>query len=106
MRRSLLALLIVLATVPTIEVLEQAAHLIEHGFGDDDHDLGHHDHDDDGANGCAELSRIYGAAQAVPSARAATLHGQARVAHLVTHRPVDPWRDRGSSPPPYRPPIG
>ena len=106
MGRALLALVIVLALVPTVEVVEQVVHLVEHGAGVDDHDLGHHDHDDDGANGCAELSHLSGAGlgligsaqvgTAVPSAAAAT----------VDYLAIDAWRDRGSSPPPHRPPIG
>lgn len=107
MGRALLALVIVLALVPTVEVVEQAVHLVEHGAGVDEHDLGHHDHDDDGANGCAELSHLNGAGLGlVDRVPVVTAAAPPTATSTLDFLAVDAWRDRGSPPPPHRPPIG
>lgn len=107
MVRALLALIVVLALVPTVEVVEQAVHLIEHGAGVDEHDLGHHDHGDDGANGCAELSHLSGAGLGpVSDPRVVTAAAPSAATSTLDYLAVDAWRDRGSPPPPHRPPIG
>lgn len=107
MARVLLAILLTLALLPTVETVEQLVHLVEHGAGDAAHEFGHHEHEDDGAGGCAEFAHLGMSVVGAPvGARTATPTAPRTAGAAVAFLAVDAWRGLGSTAPPLRPPIG
>jgi hypothetical protein len=104
-----LAIAIVLALLPTVELVEQGAHVIEHALHHDavDHDAHHDDHDPAEEHGCTELVHVCGGHHGfgvTPTLRA-PVTVERQLAAVDPLAPSD-LHDLAAPEPPHRPPIG
>lgn len=104
----LLALVLLLAVLPTVEVTEQIVHLVEHALEADvpDH-TAHHDESQGDEHGCTGLVHLCSCHHAqvtfaVPVMTASTIETLESLASETPHELVD----LNSLEPPHRPPIG
>jgi hypothetical protein len=104
----MLALLVLLAVLPTVELVEQVVHVVEHALdGDAPDHLAHHDESDGDEHGCTGLVHLCGchhtqvtagvtivASRAIESAASLSIAAPASLADLISLEPA------------HRPPIG
>ena len=102
-----LAILLLLAVLPTAELVEQAVHFIEHvAHGEPPSHSAHHDSEPGDEHGCTGLVHL-----------CATNHGQVMtfaIPAMTTSETIavvsvalpPPLADKNSLEPPHRPPIG
>jgi hypothetical protein len=103
-----LAFVLVLAMLPTVELLEQGAHAVEHAFAGEpaDHDAHHEDHDPADEHGCTGLVHVCGGHHGLgvaPSLPAAVLVAY-DIGLVEPLAPAD-LHDLAGRAPPHRPPI-
>ncbi len=99
-----LAVLIVLALLPTGELIEQGVHVAEHAFAD--HDAHHEDHDPAEEHGCTGLVHVCGGHHGLgvtPSLATPVLVGS-EIGLVEPLTPSD-LHDLAQRQPPHRPPI-
>ena len=103
-----LALLVVLALLPTIEVVEQAAHVVEHVLAGEapDHDAHHDEHDAGDEHGCTPLVHLCGGHQGLGMAPGvvASIALAFETSAPASLLPLD-LTDLATREPMYRPPI-
>jgi len=103
-----LAIVFVLALLPTVELVEQGVHAVEHVLAGEPagHDAHHEDHDPADEHGCTQLVHVcgghhgFGLTPAVPAAAAV----RAVTVAAVSTIPLE-LHDLASREPPHRPPI-
>jgi hypothetical protein len=103
-----LAIVFVLALLPTVELVEQGAHAVEHVLVGEpaDHDAHHEEHDPADEHGCTQLVHVCGLhhgfgltpAVATPPLVLTATGAAAPLAPIDLH-------DLASREPPHRPPI-
>ncbi len=102
-----LALVFVLALLPSAELVEQAVHVVEHALAGEDPGHGAHHDVPAGEHGCTELVHVcgghHGAGLSVTSlVPVASAHAVAARAPTVAPHDLD---DLAAVTPPHRPPI-
>jgi hypothetical protein len=104
----LLALLLLLAVLPTAELAEQASHVVSHLLGDDaaDH-VGHHDASQGDEHGCTGLVHLCSCHQTqITASYVNVVIRNIEQAESLTIRVPDSLVDLTSPEPAQRPPIG
>jgi hypothetical protein len=103
----LLSLLLLLAVVPTVELAEQLAHVIDHAVeGDAPDHAAHHDGTEGDEHGCTGLIHLCSCHHAsVTAAAPAPAMSAVELLRAVVARPPPSLVDLNSLEPPNRPPI-
>lgn len=103
-----LAVLFVLALLPTVELVEQGAHAVEHVLVGEPagHDAHHDGHDPADEHGCTQLVHVCGAHHGfgLTPALPAPLLARFEIAALAARSPQD-LHDLAAREPQHRPPI-
>jgi hypothetical protein len=103
-----IALLLMLALLPSAELVEQAAHVIEHVVGGEaaGHDAHHESHDPADEHGCTGLVHVCGAHHGAGIASTASIPLMAsRHRGLAAVIVPSDLHDLAATAPPHRPPI-
>ena len=103
-----LALLLLLAVLPTVELTEQGIHVIEHLFeGDPATHSAHHDEEPGDEHGCTGLVHLCSChhAQVTPAGIAISV-SVVEMQHTITIAWPSSLADLNTLEPPHRPPIG
>ena len=101
-----LALLLLLAVLPTVELVEQGVHVVEHTLAGEaaDHDA-HHDEAPGDEHGCTGLVHLCGhQVQLTPTTTPSPARAALTLAHLAVAVPPQ-LIDHAPHEPPHRPPI-
>jgi hypothetical protein len=102
-----LAILLLLAVLPTAELVEQAVHVIEHvAHGETPGHSAHHDQEPGDEHGCTGLVHLCATHQVQVTTFALPVMTTSETIAVVVAKLPPPLADKNALEPPHRPPIG